>query len=515
MPTREISRRQLLQRFGIATAAGAAGVVLLPEGGRALADPVIATAAPKPGKPATGNSSGLSQFGFMFPGLPGLSDVDPDITPADLNVLALSMLDPNVTAPAPGNKDNLDSASVFTYVGQFIDHDLTLDLEPQPTVFFGQTADGLLIDDEGGPVFNNESYRFDLSSVYGGGPGRSPQLYEDDRRHFRLQEPNLNGVRDLPRNPDDTAILVEHRNDENEIISQVHTAILKLHNAVVDSNLIKDFGDIQILVAQLYQWIVLHEFLPHIVGQDVVDGLLDGTLPRFYTPPNQTRPFTPVEWSTAAYRFGHSMVRLAYQVTTATGKLQVFNGTAADLHGGRQLPAGREIDWGQFVSPLRRAANDDTKFNFPRQIDTLISRSLFNLPIGGAAGAEAAGSNTLAFRNFVRQFFYKTPTGQAVADAMGLPVLSPTDAINPALVPGFEKATPLWYYVLKESELAGAHKLGPTGGRIIADVFIGLMQADPHGILHTPFTPPAPFAPTPGQFSIADLLVFAGVATRP
>jgi hypothetical protein len=512
MPTREISRRQLLQRFGIATAAGAAGVVLLDGGGRALA---AAAPAADVLPPATGGPSGLARFGFMFPGLPGLHDADPAITPADLNTLALSMLDPNVTAPAPGNRDNLDSGSAFTYLGQFIDHDLTLDLEPQPTTFFGQDASGMLTDDEdGGAVFNNESFHFDLSSIYGGGPSRSPQLYEADRLHFRVQEPNENGVRDLPRNPDGTAILVEHRNDENQIITQVHLALLKLHNAVVDAGQ-PSFVLAQRTVRQLYQWVVLHEFLPHIVGQDVVDGLLNGSLARFYRPADFDRPYTPVEWSTAAYRFGHSMVRLAYQVTTTTGKLQVFNGTANDLHGGRPLGAGREIDWGQFAPALRRAANDDTKFNFPRQIDTLISRSLFNLPIGGPAGAEAAGSNTLAFRNFVRQFFYNTPTGQAVAEAMSLPVISPTDAIDATVVPGFSQATPLWYYVLREAELAGAHRLGPVGGRIVADVFIGLIELDPFGILRVPFTPAAPYTAAAGRFDLADLLVFAGVANRP
>jgi hypothetical protein len=506
----DLKRRAFLRRVGIGVG-GVGAVTLLPGGGRALAAAIPQQAA---GLPPTTDPKDLSQFGFMFPGLPPFRpDADPAVTLDNLAALALSMQDPNATSG-----DNLDSQSGLTYSGQFIDHDLTLDLEPQPTTFFPQTGDGLLTEDNGTPVNNFETFRFDLSSVYGGGPQVSPQLYAPDGVHFLVQEPNLNGVRDLPRNPNGTAILVEHRNDENEIISQVHTLFVKFHNAIADK-LGLGFADTQAMVINHYQWFVLHQFLPAIVGQDVVDGMLNGTIPRFYQPGNPHRCMTPVEWSTAAYRFGHSMVRLAYQVTTSTGKIQVFNLAGNDLHGGRPLPAGRQIDWGQFLTALRRPAdNTDAKFNFPRMIDTLISKSLFALPIGGQSGAEPSGSNTLPFRNLVRAFFYGAPSGQDVAAAMGIPVIAPTDAIDPTKVPGFQTGTPLWYYILRESEIGGGRKIGPVGGRIVADVFLGLLQADKNGLLHDqahPFTPQPPIAPAPGQFELADAAVFAGVAIRP
>lgn len=226
-----------------------------------------------------------------------------------------------------------------TTLGQFIDHDLTLDTLPQPAEPVDPTD-----------LLNSRTFRFDLDNVYGGGPTVSPQLYDTDGAHFLLQEANQNGVRDLPRNPDGSAILVEHRNDENEIISQIHVGFLKFHNTLIDQGL--TFEQARRTTIRYYQWIVLHEFLPHIVGQDVIDGLLNGTIPRFYQPGDPHTPMTPVEFSVAAYRFGHSLVRKAYEVTNHTGKLQVFNGTAKDLHGGRPLPAGRQIDWGNFLSEL-------------------------------------------------------------------------------------------------------------------------------------------------------------------
>jgi len=494
MTTTPISRRAFLGR-GIGTLGA---VYFLDGGGRALAS----APAPATTLPPTTDPRDLSSFGFMFPRLrPFRPDADPNVTVANLAALAQSMQDPNLPA-----QDNLDSMSGLTYAGQFIDHDLTLDLVPQPNTFIDPTT-----------INNYETFRFDLSSLYGGGPRVSPQLYEPDRVHFLVQETNVNGVRDLPRNPDGTAILVEHRNDENEIISQIHTLFLKFHNAVVDQ-LGLGFEEARAMVIRYYQWFVLHEFLPDIVGQDVVDGMLRGKIRQFYNPGNPRRCMTPVEWSTAAYRFGHSMVRLAYQVTTQTGKIQVFNAAGNDLHGGRPLPFGRQIDFGQFLTQLRRPENDDAHFNFPRFIDTLISKSLFALPIGGPSGAEASGSNTLPFRNLVRGFFYGTPSGQDVAAAMRVPVIAPTDAIDPAVVPGFQTATPLWYYILKESELQGGKKLGTVGGRIVADVFLGLLRADGDGLLHPDFRrfkPMPPIASAPGQFSLADAAVFAGVAVRP
>lgn len=517
--------------FG-AAALAAAGITLLDGGGRAMAS--VTAPARRADVPVTADPSGLSPFGFMFPGLPPFRpDSDPSVTLANLQVLAGSMLDPNITTPAPGNRDNTGVlGSVLTYLGQFIDHDLTLDLQPQPSAFFTQDSRGALLDPGGSPVGNNETFRFDLSSVYGGGPAASPQLYEADGVHFRIQEPNGNGVRDLPRNPDGSAILVEHRNDENEVISQVHTIFLKAHNAVADT-LGLGFGDTRALVIKYYQWAVLHDFIPEVCGQDVVNGLLDGSIRSFYNPGSPHHPMTPVEWSTAAYRFGHSIVRKAYVLNGDKGangallhKLQVFNGTDADLHGGRPLPAGRQIDWSHFVAGLRGNV-PDAEFNFPRFTDTLISSGLFALPIGGPAGAEASGSNVLGFRNLVRGFFYGLPSGQDVAAAMGVPVISPGDVLANCQatagkpVPGFSTGTPLWFYVLAESEIQGGQRLGPVGSRIVADTFLGLLKADPDGLLHdnSPqhgrWRPMPPIAPAPGQFGIADAVVFAGVAARP
>ena len=424
----------------------------------------------------------VSPFGEVYPRLPGLTSQ----TNQEIADLAQTQLDPNADS-----ENNPTMLSVFTYMGQFIDHDLTLDTSPSPTAPVDSTT-----------LTNNRSLKFDLDSVYGGGPAVAPQLYEADGIRFRVG-PNVNGVIDLPRNADGSAVLVEKRNDENQILSQIHAAWLLTHNRLVDSGL--TFAQAQRQTIQLYQRIALEEVLPHFVGQSVVDQAV-ARQRSTYLAGNPLRPMTPVEFSVASYRFGHSMVRRAYRLQPGPGgaagaNIQVFSLTLPDLRGGRPLTADRAIDWGNFVPELSRPENA-ASVNISRKIDPLISSSLFVLPI---PGAEAAGSNVLAFRNMIRAKFYDMPSGQDVANAMGLPVITPAE-LN--LGPAFSNGTPLWYYILAESSRAsGGATLGPVGGRLTADVMIRILELDRDSILND--------RAAPGAFRLADLFVTAGLATRP
>lgn len=442
--------------------------------------------------PAAAQAEPDSRFVEIFPQLPGFTAP----TNQQIADLAQVQLDPNAVS-----ENNPDMTSVFTYFGQFVDHDLTLDNEPSPlTPVNVRTIDP-----------NGRTFRFDLDSVYGKGPQGNPELFEADGKHFKVQNPNPNGVIDLPRNPDGSAILVEGRNDENRILSQIHVAWLLTHNKFVDSGL--SYADARARTIASYQHLVLEQFLPHIVGQAAVDGTRNGSLKRFYKIGNPLAPGTPAEFSLAAYRFGHSQVRRAYMITNTSGNVQVFAASGEDLRGGRQLDAGRQIDWGLFVAELTRPDNVG-KVNISRKIDPLISSSLFLLPIPGAA---ASGSNVLAFRNMVRADAYGLASGQDVAKAMDIPVIPPNQITpiaapgDPAgsrpIPPGFETGTPLWFYILVESSrVADGKTLGPVGGRLVADVFVSLLENDPDGIIKRP---------TGGPFTFADLFVGAGLAQRP
>jgi Animal haem peroxidase len=432
-----------------------------------------------------------TDFGRMFPGLAAFAPPDPLLVN-----LALAMKDPNLAV-----NDNPDGTpSGFTYLGQFLDHDLTLDATPLGEANIDTDA-----------MVNGRTARLDLDSMYGGGQIGSPQLY--DGAKFKFSSPN--GFEDLQRTDTGQAVLVEGRNDENLVIAQIQIAFMKFHNAWIDYGL--SFSEAQQMVRWHWQWIVVHEFLPHITSQDTVDSLLSyngAGKPRFvgtlYDPGDKKRPTMPIEFSAAAYRFGHSMVRLAYVLPTgSTTKTQVFNAAGTDLHGSRPIPLNLKIDFNNFfdipgnpVPPGR---------NISRKIDGLISASLYNLPIGPVVPPDPPAVTSLAERNLLRGKRLGLPSYQDVATAMGLAPytnaqLDPDGTLG-LVDPAWGGKAPLWFGILKESEIAeNGARLGPTGRRIVAEVILGIIDADKDSYFHSP----RPWTPDGGTFGMADLLQFAG-----
>ena len=416
----DMDRRTLL-RLGIL---GGGAVALLPWGGRAMAGPAATAAGARQladGPVPTGGKM-LANTGFH---VPGPAPVRPrpgprrrHLRPADAGQQPVR---PERHHPATRRAA---SASVLTYFGQFVDHDNFLDLVPQPTALFSRDNQGNLLDPDGAIVQNFESFRFDLSFVYGGGPDISPQLYEADKLHFRLQEPNPNGVRDLPRNPD------EHR-----------------HPGRAPQRRERDHRPGPRRVPEVPQRRRRHA--AHQLRRHLRHGA--PLLPVDRHPPvppahlrrrrglRAARRLDPVALQAAATRTppwsprrcrwprtgsGTRMVRKAYEVTTTTGKLQVFNGTAADLHGGRQIPAGREIDWGNFARPLMRPENA-AHFNVPRFVDTLISQRPVH-PADRRAGRRRAHRvhHPAVPEPRCADSSTACPVGQDVARAMGETVIA-------------------------------------------------------------------------------------------
>jgi len=99
---------------------------------------------------------------------------------------------------------------------------------------------------------------------------------------------------------------------------------------------------------------------------------------------------------------------------------------------------------------------------------------------------------------------------------MGIPPLSNAELAElQPIRPEFVQSTPLFYYILKEAQLRedGLH-LGPVGARIVAEVFIGLLQLDPDSYLSVQpnWVPTLPTHDgTPESFRMIDFLTLAGV----
>lgn len=430
-----------------------------------------------------------SSFGRMFPTLDPFRPSDESLTK-----LVQTQRDKGLT-----QLDNKGVPAGFTYLGQFIDHDLTRNTQALPSAPFDPTT-----------LKNFRTAAFDLDSVYGKGPTVDAQLYEADGKHFKVQEENVNGVPDLARNANGGAILIEPRNDENLIIAQIHLAVQKFHNRLIDEG--KNFNTARQLTQWHYQWVVVNDYLPHVVGQDRVNLFLGKPVSNgFYQPGNAAAPMTPTEFSTAVFRYGHSQVRDSYEVNDLSedAPIKVFDPTGAeDLRGGQNLNERTHIDWIEF---FEIDGAPEFEGNLSRKLDTRISESLFNLPLG-APGLPSAGTNILGQLNLVRSSRYGIPSGQDVAQKMGIPVLANNKlGISQTAYPDFNGEAPLWFYMLAESELKeNGTRLGAVGGRIIAEVFIDQIAVDPASYLNArrPFTPSVEHE---GAFTMGDFLTFAGV----
>ena len=431
-----------------------------------------------------------SKYGRMFRNLPGL-DVDEGF------LLALGRASSTMDAAAPGNvdKDNPRIPAAWAFFGQFIAHDITADRSL------------LLHHARLNELRNFRTPRLDLECVYGAGPTGDPHLYDlNDLDKFLLGINDIGKEDDLPRNRQGRALVGDPRNDVHLIISQLHLAFLKFHNALVD-HLRQEgvpasdvFNEARRLVRWHYQWIVEHEFLPLSAGQELVENILNNGV-QFYI--IDTYPFIPVEFADAAYRFGHSQVRSMYTLNSTGAHGQVF----PDCAGTCPVPHDRAIEWSYFFQ-----LNDQHPPQASKRIDTVLAHSLIDLPKSVVGDTEIPEQHSLAYRDLERGEALDLPSGEAVARAMGIEPLTRDEAGLQAL--GWQGETPLWYYILREAEVRhDGQYLGEVGGRIVAEVLLGLIDLDPTSYRHaeSEWTPILPSAQA-GNFTMADLLRFAGVA---
>ena len=437
--------------------------------------------------------------------------------------------DPNPASHNPADAGVSATPAGFTYFGQFVDHDITLDV-----------SSSIDLDTDANTINNMRSPALDLDSVYGRGPGLDPFLYvfpaSGPPTAIKLQTgtntnvgpggPSSNGspggmvtqtTFDVPRVPGtNTAVIGDPRNDENLLVVQLHHAMLRFHNAVVDLLLSASFsGDIYAeakrIVTHHYQWAVVNDFLKRICGGAAVSSAMSSVAAPIGSPFRM-----PVEFAVAAYRFGHSMIRDVYFVnfnfpTASLGQVFEFSRNP-------RLPVFSNwvVDFNAFFDtgvpvPVHNKA---------RRIDSFIAAGLESLP--GFAGLMAI----LATRNLRRGLAFGLPSGQGMASSFGITPMTaaqltsglPMAEVNLLNSSGklLLNKTPLWYYVLREAAvLGGGNQLGPVGARIVAETFVRMLKRDASSYLNVAggFTPILPSV-TSGDFTVADLVTFAGV-TQP
>ena len=409
--------------------------------------------------------------------------------------------------------------AAYTFFAQFVDHDITLEarsrLDSQPLTI--REIEGLS---------NFRSASLDLDSVYGFGPEVSPYLYEQEQPQLLVgsRVGNVENPNDVPRHANGTALLGDPRNDENLFLSQMHLLFLRFHNQLLENvdaqnrNRRERFEAVQREARFHYQWIVLHDFLRRICDERVYNLVLRKILARdaafFLLQPDASgRIIMPVEFSVAAYRFGHSMVRSQYPVNEAHRQVEIFDDRLRTT-GFEQVPPGLTVDW-RFLL----AVNPNQVPVPSRAIDHLLANELVELP-ARVAGLDARPQDfSLAFRNLLRGYVLGLPSGQRVEAALvarGYPIEIEQDLrlgeilaganLDAEILGQLEQHTPLFLYLMREAGIrSGGNRLGPVGSAILMEVF-GAMLVHCDTFLEEDKWTPDPNIARNGDLTLADIV---------
>jgi 6-phosphogluconolactonase (cycloisomerase 2 family) len=426
--------------------------------------------------------------------------------------------------------------AAFTFVGQFIDHDLT---------FNGMN---LTANEQGNAVIDDASPVIDLDSVYGPrAAAGNPEIYNRDGT-FRLEEFSLDETgrtyHDQRRAPDSTnpctqlAYIFDPRNDENQLILQIHILVQRLHNKIVsDPNFKSELDKLteptdpgQIVnrvreeVVAIWQSFILNDYLPKIIRPEVLDYVkqeirkkapdaqhLDqeyGDLKHkpyrdLVTGKNVLR--LPHEFA-IAFRFGHSQLRPVYKLNQSSSVIlfkdarhsdvveiagKNFSGLD-DMRGGRKLEPKHVIDWNVFYP------DPPTPETRSLRIDSKVTARVFNLP-ESAIPDDIKYIGNLPHRNLIRGSQIGVVSGEELATFYGVTPLTPAEVLGADNRPASRELfkldhvckdkdtcqsckdeatfkTPLWYYILKEAEVhSNGTMLGKVGSRLIAEVLMGAL----------------------------------------
>ena len=475
---------------------------------------------------------------------------------------------------AAGTQPDSAVPAGFTYLGQFVDHDLTMD---RTAALLGEDVN---LDE----LRQGRSPALDLDSVYGRGPddrhdrafyaadgvqlkvGRtSATTFPDNRVNVALEGFDLPRVGGSAGTHADRRqpLIPDARNDENLAVAQTHLAFIRFHNRVVEELALKGLSGRRLFTAareqvvRHYQWMLRTDFLPRIVDPAIVtDVFTHGR--RFFEAPGHGHghhgqpPTMPIEFAVAAYRLGHSLIRGAYQwnrVFNSTGpgaiatllQLFTFTGVAGNFQPGAGIPDLDDPNSGtvdtlptNWIADFRRlydfteAGRPDLAApaeagggNVTKRLDTLMVDPLAQLPAGtfGGRGTQfPAIQRNLAFRNLTRANMVRLASGQQLAKLLRVEPLTAEQilsgdqgaslaALTPAQKSAVTAATPLWFYVLREGEFNGG-RLGPVGGRVVAEVFHRAMEGSRTSVVREPSWRPT-LGPDKHTFRMTDLLLFA------
>lgn len=410
-------------------------------------------------------------------------------------------------------RSNASAPSGYTYLGQFLAHDLSRLRDEKHALEVTSI--------ENDKVVSTVPATIDLSSVYN--PPKNSAVKKDQLREpgsakmllGAAQKKNslLHGY-DLPRTEKGIAIIADDRNDENVIVSQLHLQFLKLHNFFVDRIGREEpeldtealFEEAKEQVILHYQEVILYDLLYEIIHPDVWRSIIleDRFIlwnPKFSESGKAAeKSVLPIEYTGASGRFGHPMVRMRYALNdeqeASLDDLFSMTGDGGFESAVKRLPASHVIDWLCFFDfpTLNRAT---TNKNVAERISPAVKIKLKHTRI-----LDRPDNTNLARRNLIRGSQLHLPSGQFAArhlinnfseqlkecgitirelsvDELNFKSHAPSTGSLDVHCPNLLVDTPLWYYVMVEACLEtpeGIGKLGPLGSLFLAESIKGILK---------------------------------------
>jgi hypothetical protein len=379
----------------------------------------------------------------------------------------------------------------YTYFGQLLSHDLTKDVSSVDEAWQKEPWE----------LQNMQTPRLDLAVLYGGGPEKSPELYEDDSVRLKIGASDSTKAFDICTAKHGERLLADDRGAENMVLRQMTAVFARLHNLAAEQfgQFFRDgrlvFESAQRQTRRQFQYLVVHDYFPSILDQESFNKVFV----RGETQIKWDSFSIPIEFSAAAMRFGHAMVRPNYLFNF--GKEMFLQDLLGRTDDRGALQDDEEIHWGFF---FQGAGPEPTVTSRP--IDTRLAPAFQELPPDLIGTPEvkcpftrlAANPSQLAVRTLLRGAGLRLPSGQAAARACGLDTLDKRELITNSVgdeteqgyilnEAGLSHRTPLWYYILKESEVRkNGNRLGALGSCIVAETIHAALRSDPESILNSP-----------------------------
>ena len=453
-------------------------------------------------------------------------------TIASLQKLGEIMADLGSTTDPQTDQDST-IPSIYTYLGQFIDHDITARTDRDSE--FSNISDPNSITPKSpaevvANLRNGRRPQLDLDSVFGEGPSftkyykaEADHLYNNVSLNLYIEDSPA-GYLDL-RRENKKAEIADERNDENLMVSQLHACFIKMYNKIntaIEPGLTNQeaYSRARQLTRWAYQYVVVNDYLHQVCDASIMNDIqLNG--PFYYS---SNIPYMPLEFSVAAFRFGHAMIRPFYNINDTQTKniMELLGPSMSNLmdNGTGKLKSENVIKWSHYAS-----FNGSTPTNMARKISPFIAKGLFDLsPVGATPPPSVLAS--LSQRNLLRGYLLSIPAGQSIAEAMRISPLTHQQLVEGlndeqkcALYDsGFTARTPLWYYVLQEAKVQqDGNKLGYVGSKLVGETLVGLVKGDFNSYMNN-MTDPAvtpdgillPGSTTPIK-TIADILTYAEV----